>query len=131
MSKYQYSEEFEVNASAKAIYEYLTNPNYLSQWFDADVSTNEEEIYDFVWDDTSHLAKIISHRHNRQVKYEFLDENAERQEDPAYIDFRIEENDMTGSTFIHVTDYSEMNSEDDLKDLWTGLIAQLREVMGS
>jgi uncharacterized protein YndB with AHSA1/START domain len=130
MAKYKYTEEFEINASPRVIYPYLQSPNSMAEWFAAKVDVDSEKVFNFVWDNSDHYAKIVTSRLNKQVKYEFLGDNKKNTQDPNYIEFKLQESELTNSTFLKVTDYSEMTSPRDLTDLWHGLIAQLKEIIG-
>jgi hypothetical protein len=37
---------------------------------------------------------------------------------------------MTQSSFLKITDYSEVENEDDLRELWSQLVGSLREAVG-
>ncbi|MDX2301746.1 MAG: START-like domain-containing protein [Microscillaceae bacterium] len=130
MTKYKYVEEFEISASPKTIYNYLYSPTNLSEWFANDVKVDRNKVFNFIWDEENHFARLVIARANKQVRFEFLDENKEKTEDPEFVEFRLQESELTNSTFLKVTDYSEIESEKDLKDLWEGLITHLREVVG-
>ncbi|NJL12420.1 MAG: ATPase [Microscillaceae bacterium] len=130
MLKYKYVEEFEINASPKSIYPYLQNANSLSEWFVGQVSMNSEKVYNFHWDNVNHFARLTVARLNKQVRFEFLDENQQPAEDPNYLDFRLQQSELTDATYLKVSDYSEMTEPEDLRDLWIGLIHRLREALG-
>lgn len=131
MNKYKFVAEFEINASKKMLFPYLNSASGLSQWFADDVNINEDKIYNFIWDGEDHKAKIAAHRTNNLVKFEFLPENGDQEtEDPAYVEFKLDMNELTQSVFISVTDYSENEDEDELHDLWSGLIHNLKEIVG-
>lgn len=131
MSKHRYTQEFELNATPKAVYPYLHSPNSLAEWFASKVEVDNQKIFNFVWDNTDHFAKIVTSRTNKQIKFEFLDESKKPIEDSAYIEFKLLNSELTNATFLRVTDYSEMTNENDLNDLWQGLINQLKEVMAA
>ncbi|MTI40798.1 ATPase [Fulvivirga lutimaris] len=112
------------------LYQYLNSASGLSQWFADDVTIDEDKVYNFIWDEEDHRAKMVSHRTNHYVKFEFLPENDEIEDDPAYFEIRLELNELTQSVFIKITDYSEMEDVDELYDLWQGLIDNLKETVG-
>ncbi len=128
MEKYKYTVEFEINASPKMIYPYLATASGLEAWFADNVAINKQ-VFDITWDDEIHPAKIIAKRTNNHIRYQFL--NGEEEDNLPYLDFKIEYNEMTQTTFLKITDYSEMDSKDDLNDMWHQLIGQLKEIMGA
>ncbi|MCS6822464.1 MAG: START-like domain-containing protein [Microscillaceae bacterium] len=132
MAKLKYTNEYEIQASPKILYPYLQTPLGLSEWFAEKVTVLDNKLYHFVWNNEDHYARMAAHKLNKYVKFEFLDDAnpARPAADASYIEFKIEANDMTGSTFLKITDYSEMNDLDELHELWKGLIAQLKEKVG-
>ncbi|NJK83800.1 MAG: ATPase [Saprospiraceae bacterium] len=129
MTKYKFTGEYEIRASVKMLFPYLSTPAGLGDWF-ADRVSIQNHIFTFEWDNEEHRAKIISQRANKYVKFEFLPENSEEEADPNYIEFRLDANEITESSFLKVSDYSSANNEEDLQNLWEGLIAALKEKVG-
>lgn len=129
-TKNLFTEDYEIHASAKMLYPYISTASGLSEWFADDVTINPEKIYTFEWDSERHKAVIASHRTNHFTKFEFLPESDDDKDDPSYFELRIELNELTQTTFLKVTDYSDFDDLTELKDLWDSLIDQLRKVVG-
>ena len=130
MEKYKFSAEYEMKASPRMLFSYFTTPAGLAQWFADDVSVDGGKIFNFQWDNRPHYAKIAAQRLNRYVKFEFLDDNRTETTDPNYIEFKFDQNELTQSSFVKITDYSEIQDVDDLQELWENLISSLRETVG-
>ena len=130
MGKYQYTEEFEIRASGKILFPYLTTPAGLSQWFADDVTIDSEKTFNFIWEDAPHYARMTVQRPNKLVKFEFFSATHAQEADPPFIEFRLDANDMTQSSFLKVIDYSETESDEDLRSLWQNLVSNLRGVVG-
>lgn len=129
MSKYKFTAEYELRASPKMLFPYVSTASGLSQWFASKVNTMPNQQFDFIWDGESHPARLATLRQNKSVKFDFLPANGER--DHGYIEFRLDLSDLTQSTFLKITDYSSNTDEADLKALWNGLMDNLREIVGS
>lgn len=125
MAKYKYTNEYELNAAAKMIYPYLSTPVGLKEWFAEDVQTIDEKRLDIVWDGVTHHAQIVSWRANSHIKYKF-----EEGEEASTLEFKIEFSEMTQTTFLKVTDYSDMEESEELDDLWDSLVDTLKERLG-
>lgn len=125
MSKVKYVGEFEFNASKKMLYPYLNSASGLSQWFADDVNINPDKSFVFLWDGQESQAKIATSRLNEQVKFKFISED----EDPNYVEFKLDKNELTGSVYLQVTDYSDMD-EDEAAELWDSLVNDLKEIVG-
>lgn len=130
MEKFKFTTEYELRASPKMLFPYISTASGLSQWFASSVNTMPEHRFDFQWDNESHIARQVSMRQNKGVRFEFLDTD-ESGSDNNYVDFRIDQSELTQSTFLRITDYSATDDEDDLKDLWNGLMDRLKEIVGS
>ena len=126
MSKKEFVGEYEINASQKMLYPYIFTPGGLCQWFADDVNINEDKIYNFIWDKEDHKAKMSSHRTNSFVRFEFISED----EEPSYFEIRLEKNELTQSVFIRIVDFSDFDDEDELNEVWGGLVDNLRETVG-
>ncbi|MDH5381963.1 MAG: START-like domain-containing protein [Cyclobacteriaceae bacterium] len=130
MGKTLFTGDFEINASNKMLYPYISSASGLTQWFADDVSIDEDGVFNFTWDHENHKAKMVSHRQNHYCKFEFLPETEEDKEDPSHFELRLELNELTQSVYIKITDYSDFEDEEELHDLWSSLIETLKETVG-
>ena len=128
MTKYRYIAEFEMRASPKMLFPYLNSPSGLSEWFADNVNIDDKKNFHFIWDGIQHTARLSSQRTNKYVKFDFFPVAGD--EDTPYIEFNIDQNELTQSTFLKVVDYSEMNDAQDLEELWDNLVVKLREIVG-
>lgn len=108
------------------LYSYLSTASGLSQWFADDVNITDDKTFVMIWDGEESRAKMVSHRLNSEVRFEFISED----DDPNYLEFEIELNDLTQEVFLRVTDYSEMDDEEELSELWENFIFNLKELVG-
>jgi uncharacterized protein YndB with AHSA1/START domain len=131
MAKFKYVTEFEIRAAVKMLYPYVSTASGLREWFADEVKSTDGRTFDFVWDGESHHARVTAKRTNSHIKFQFLPEGPTEEADLAYIEFKIDYNEITQSTFLKVVDYSEMDDVQELGALWEQLIVKLKEVMGS
>lgn len=129
MSKYKFTRDYELKASPRYLYPYISTASGLAQWFAEKVTAGEENFFNFVWDRKEHPARMTMHKLNKHAKFEFLNPDSTVNEDPSFIEFWIDTNELTQSVFLKVADYSEADSEDDLQELWDGLVATLKEIV--
>ncbi|ADB38028.1 MULTISPECIES: START-like domain-containing protein [Spirosoma] len=130
MEKFKFITEYELRASPKMLFPYISTASGLSQWFASKVNTMPEQRFDFQWDNESHIARQVSMRQNKGVRFEFLDTDEEGS-DNNYVDFRVDQSELTQSTFLRVIDYSSTTDQEELQDLWDGLMDKLKEIVGS
>lgn len=127
MAKFKYEAEYEFDTSLKVIYPYLM-PKGLEKWLAEEVVVKDEsnKIYTIVWDDEPHEARLTRKRTNRCLRYLFLSENGENEEDLNYLDFQLNLNEMTETIFLQITDYSDMDDTAELQEVWDSLMNNLR-----
>ena len=130
MSKLKYTNEYELRASPKMLFPYLSSASGLTQWFAKKVNNLPNQQFVFEWDNETHTATQSSLRINKSIKFEFLNTSPDNH-DNNYVEFKIEVSDLTGSTFLRITDYSANEDTEDLEDLWDGLMDKLKETVGS
>lgn len=130
MAKEKFTYEFEINASPKMLYPYLNTASGLSQWYADDVNVDEDKQFHFFWENTDHKAKMVSHRTNLFVRFEFLGDNGDNIEDPDTVEFRLEHSDLTQSVFIKIIDYSDFDDKEEQGEVWENLLFSLKEIVG-
>ena len=126
MGKFKFEGEYEINASNKMIYSYLSTASGLAQWYADDVNVDSNKNFVIVWNGEEYKAKISSHRLNQEVTLEFISDDP----DPNYVKFEILLNELTQEHYIKVTDYSEIDDREELQDLWRNLTHELKEIVG-
>jgi len=130
MVKNKFVSDYQINTSRKIIFPYLSTASGLSQWFADDVSINEDRNYVFSYDGEDHVAKIVAIRSNYSVKFEYFNPNDPEEEDNSYIEFKLDENELTQTLFLKVVDYSDAYDDDEQESIWETLIMNLKEIIG-
>ncbi|PRY90812.1 START-like domain-containing protein [Mongoliibacter ruber] len=130
MVKNKFVADYQINTSRKILFPYLSSASGLSEWYADDVSINEDKTFKFEYDGEDHYAKVVALRTNFHVKFEFFDPNNLEEEDKAYIEFKLEENELTQTLFLKVIDYSDSYEDDELESIWENLVANLKEIIG-
>ena len=75
MSKQKFVGEYQINASRKMLFPYLSTATGLCQWFADDVNINNiDKTLIFIVDGDERIAKIDSIKNNRYVKFRFLND---------------------------------------------------------
>lgn len=129
MGKFKFSDEFEFQASPKILFEFISTPVGLAQWFCEKAVTTPKNGWNLVWDGIDHPAHQTHNKPPKLVRYQFDPQEADDQADPSYLQFEIEKNDLTRVAFLKVTDYSQMTNRQDLEELWSGLIGNLKTII--
>ncbi|MGM0947217.1 MAG: START-like domain-containing protein [Bacteroidota bacterium] len=130
MVKNKFVADYQINASKKIVFQYLSTASGLEEWFADEVKINEDKAYIFNFDGEDHHAKLASLRINSHVKFEFYDPTNPEEKDHAFIEFKLEENELTQTLFLKVIDYSDGYDDEELTAIWEGLIGKLKEIIG-
>ena len=126
MSKEKFELEFIINASNKIIYNCISTPSGLSEWFSDDVNIRDD-VYTFIWDGSEEQAKLLSKRKDEFVKFKWLEDDDEN----SYFELRIKIDALTGELAMIVTDFAEEDEMEDAKLLWQNSIDELKHILGS
>jgi len=124
--KIKFELEFPIHASPQLLYQYISTPSGLSEWF-ADNVNSRGELFTFIWDDSEEQAKLLSKKNGERVKFKWLNGD----EDASYFEIRIQVDDITKDVSLMVTDFAEDDEVDETKMLWENQISSLKHVLGS
>ena len=119
--------EFPIKVSQKLLFQYISTPSGLSEWF-ADNVNSRGEIFIFIWDDSEESAKLIRKTNNEKIQFQWLDD----EETDYYFELRIQFDEITKDVSLIVTDFAEDEEEvEESKLLWTNQISDLKKVLGA
>jgi len=122
--KIKFHLEYEIKSSPKILFAFLHEPNALAQWFADDVNF-KDGIYEFSWDDELHVAKLVTLRENKLVKYKWIDD------EPYHFEMEIVQDELTNDVALAITDFSWEETLDDRKLTWYNQIEYLQSVIGA
>jgi uncharacterized protein YndB with AHSA1/START domain len=123
-----FSVEYDFHASSQLLFQYLSTPSGLSEWF-ADNVNSRGEIFDFIWDDSEEQAKLIQKKTNERIRFQWV--NGESDQTDYYFEFKIEVDEITKDVSLVISDYADDDEIDESKLLWDNLVADLKQVLGS
>jgi len=124
--KVKYELEFPIHASPQLLYNYISTPSGLSEWF-ADNVNSRGEIFKFIWDGAEEQAKLITKKNGERIKFKWVID----EDEPYYFEIRIQVHDITKDVSIIVTDFAEDDEVEEAKMLWENQIGDLKQVIGS
>jgi uncharacterized protein YndB with AHSA1/START domain len=130
MSLNQFVADYQLNASKKIVYTYLSTASGLQEWFADKVRIDEDKNYIFNFDQEDHYAKLNIVKANLHVRWDFFDPKSSTSHNESYIEFKLDEAELTQSLFLKVIDQSNFYSLDELEGIWDGLISQLKGTIG-
>ena len=126
--KIPFSLEIDFQASPQLLFQYLSTPSGLSEWFADNVNSRGED-FTFIWDDTEEYAKLLQKKVNEKVRYRWM--NDEDDQDDYYFEFKIVVDEITKDVSLIVSDFAEEDELDEAKMLWENSIGSLKQVLGA
>ena len=126
--KIRYEIEFPINSSPQLLYQYISTPSGLQEWF-ADTVNSRGEFFTFEWDDTEENARLASKKTGEKVKFKWVDEN--KKDTEYFFELRILEDEITKDVSLMITDFAEKDEIEESKMLWENQVSELKHVIGS
>jgi uncharacterized protein YndB with AHSA1/START domain len=126
--KEKFEMEFVIQASPSLLYQYISTPSGLSEWF-ADNVNSRGEFFTFIWDGSEEKAKLLSKKSGERIKFRWMID--EEEGESYYFEMRIQVDEITKDVSLMITDFAEEDEVDEAKMLWDNQISSLKQVLGS
>ena len=117
--------EFPIHASPNFLFQYISTPDSMGEWF-ADNVNSRGKSYTFIWDDSEEVAERIGYKSDVFIRFKW-----EEDDDPdSFFECRIEVDDLTKDVSLLVVDFAEDDEVEESKMFWENQIAELKHVIG-
>jgi uncharacterized protein YndB with AHSA1/START domain len=127
MEKVKFELEIPIHASPNMLYQYISSPSNLQEWF-ADKVNSRGKIYSFTWEGVEEEAKLITKKTGEIIRFKWL----ESEDDDSFFEIKIQVDALTKDVSLIVTDFAEDEDEvDEAKQLWENQIDELRQTIGA
>ncbi|NJB70186.1 uncharacterized protein YndB with AHSA1/START domain [Saonia flava] len=123
--KIKFEIEFVIQSSPQLLYQYISTPSGLSEWF-ADNVNSRGELFSFIWDGSEEEAKLLKRKTDEFVRFTWVDN-----EDDSFFEMKIIVDEITKDVSLFISDFAEEDELDEAKMLWTNQISDLKHVLGS
>ena len=127
-SKIRYEIEFPINSSPQLLYQYISTPSGLSEWF-ADNVNSRGEFFTFIWNDSEEKARLCSKKSGEKVRFKWVDENNKDTE--YFFELNILVDEITKDVSLMVIDFAVKDEVKEATLLWENQISDLKHVIGS
>jgi len=117
--------EYPVRCSPAILFEFLSTPAGLQEWF-ADQVDEKDNIFSFSWNGNSDKAEVVESDDDRLIRFHWLNSPPEE-----YFEFSIEKSEVTNQTILVVKDFAEKKEIKDQSQLWEHQIKDLFHRVGS
>ena len=123
MTKYEL--EYTLRTSTKILFNRLSTPDGLSEWFADDVNLKKGK-FTFIWEGSEQIAKVVSKKENKHIRFKWDDDT----DDECYFEFKIHIDELTNDLALLITDFAEEDEKEDAIDLWNSQISELKHAIG-
>jgi len=123
--KTMYTLEFPIRCSPSILFEFLSTPVGLQEWFADKVDQRDHTFY-FSWNGSTDVADMVEGLENEYVRYRWDYYNPEE-----FFEFRIEQSSITNETILKITDFADKIDLKDQERLWHTQVADLKHRIGS
>ena len=124
--KIKFELEFPIQASPQLLFQYISTPSGLSEWF-ADNVNSRGELFTFIWDGSEEVAKLLSKKKEERIKFKWMEDD----ELAVFFEIKIQVDEITKDVSLIVTDFADEDEVDESKMLWENQISSLKQVLGS
>ncbi|WP_438973259.1 START-like domain-containing protein [Polaribacter sp.] len=127
MDKIKYEIEIPVHASPSMLYQYISSPSNLQEWF-ADKVNSRGKVYTFYWDGTEEQAELITKKSEDRIRFKWL----ESEGDESFFEIKIQVDPLTKDVSLIITDFADDEYEvEEAKQLWENQIDELKHTIGA
>ncbi len=124
--KIKFEMEFPIQASPSLLFQYISTPSGMSEWF-ADNINSRGEIFTFIWGESEEEARLLTKKSGERIKMRWLDD----QDTSYYFEMRIQVDEITKDVSLMITDFAEEDEIEESKMLWENMVSDLKQVLGS
>lgn len=125
--KIQFEMELEIKSSTTILFNMISTPSGLSEWFADDVNI-KKDLFTFIWDGSEESAFLLSKKKGESVKFQWEDDKDDDLK--TFFEIVIKVDDMTRDVALIITDFAEEDEIDEAKLLWTNQIDSLKKTLG-
>ena len=124
--KVKYEMEFPIHVSPSLLYQYISTPSGMSEWY-ADNVNSRGQLFTFIWQGSEEQAKLLGKKSGERIKFRWVDD-----EDTDYFfELKIQVDDITKDVSLMITDFAYEDEVEEGKMLWENMISNLKHVLGS
>jgi len=123
--KVLYTLEYPVRCSPGILYEFLSTPAGLQEWF-ADKVDERDGVFTFAWNGTEDAADMLEKEDAKFIRFHWKHSSK-----GEYFEFCIEKSEVTNQTILIVKDFAEKKDIKDQSRLWEYQVKDLFHRVGS
>ena len=118
--------EYPVRCSPSILYEFLSTPAGMQEWF-ADKVDERDHVFIFSWNGAAvEKAQVVEKEQDKFIKYHWLHSSKDE-----YFEFRIEKTEISNQTILIIKDFAEKPEIKDQTQLWDYQVKELFHRLGN
>lgn len=121
----QYTLDYFIKSSPAILYEFLTTPSGLSQWFAERVESSDDYQFTFYWEGFPEKATVLDFRIDDFVRFKMPSN-----EEGEFLEFRISKSEITDDTILIITDFADEDELSDQRQIWDRQVEELVQRVG-
>ena len=102
MAKVKFELEIPIHASPHMLYQYISSPSNLQEWFADKVNSRGKE-YSFIWYGEEEKAELITKKSYERIRFKWL----ESEGDDSFFEIKIQVDALTKDVSLIVTDFAD------------------------
>ena len=123
--KQQFTLEYSLKCPPAILYEFLSTPAGLQEWF-ADKVDERDNVFYFGWNGSYEKAEMMEKEVDKFIKFHWT--QAPKEE---FFEFRIEKSEITNQTILVIKDFAEKKEIKDQSMLWGYQVKELFHRLGN
>lgn len=123
--KQQFTLEYPVRCSPSILYEFLSTPAGLQEWF-ADKVDERDSVFSFSWNGATDRAEVLESEEEKFIRFHWL--HAPKEE---FFEFSIVKSEVTNQTILVIRDFAEKTEIKDQSQLWDYQVKDLFHRLGN
>ncbi len=117
--------EFPIQASASFLFQYISTPDSLGEWF-ADNVNSRGQMFTFIWDGSEETAKKMAVKNDQFIRFKW----EEDEEKDTYFELRIQVDALTKDVSLIVVDFADEDEVEETKMFWETKVSDLKHTIG-
>jgi uncharacterized protein YndB with AHSA1/START domain len=117
--------EYPVKCSPSILYDFLSTPAGLQEWF-ADRVDERDNVFSFSWNGSTDRAEVLESEIEKYIRFHWSDAPKEE-----FFEFRIEKSEVTNQTILVIRDFADKKDIKDQSQLWNYQVKDLFHRLGN
>lgn len=126
-TKVKFELEFPMRSSNRVLFNSVSTPDGLSEWFADDVDIKNDRFI-FKWDGAEEQARILSKKAHESIKFQW-----ERDDDDenTVFEFHIKTDPLTNEVALLIIDHADEDEVEESTFLWNNQVNTLKQKLGA